>query len=68
MVADHSENLGLAPAINEGNPDLLKNAFGNKLYDFIHAGTMEGSLAACDAWMVGMLACKDPLADQKGIA
>ena len=28
VVSDHAENLGLAPAIAESNPELLKNAVG----------------------------------------
>lgn len=28
VVADHAENLGLAPMIAESNPDLLKNEWG----------------------------------------
>ena len=38
VVADHAENLGLAPMIKESNPDLLKNEMGKKLYDLVNAG------------------------------
>ena len=30
VVADHAENLGLAPMIQESNPDLLRTNFGRK--------------------------------------
>jgi hypothetical protein len=32
VVADHAENLGLAPMIVEKNPDLLKTNFGKIIY------------------------------------
>ena len=33
VVSDHAENLGLAPAIAESNPELLKNAWGKSQHD-----------------------------------
>ncbi len=33
VVADHAENLGLAPMIAESNPQLLKSAWGRKIHD-----------------------------------
>ena len=38
VVADHSENLGLAPMIVESNPELLKTEFGRKLHDWSKSG------------------------------
>jgi len=38
VVADHAENLGLAPMIAESNSDLLKNEFGKKVHDLVKAG------------------------------
>lgn len=38
VVADHAENLGLAPMIEESNPELLKSANGRRLYDMVKAG------------------------------
>ena len=38
VVADHAENLGLAPMIAESNPDLLKTEYGKKLHDLVKAG------------------------------
>ena len=38
VVADHAENLGLAPMIAESNPELLKSPNGKRLYDLVRAG------------------------------
>jgi len=38
VVSDHAENLGLAPAIEESNPELLKDPWGKKVYDMVKAG------------------------------
>ena len=38
VVADHAENLGLAPYISASNPDLLATEFGRELHDMVKAG------------------------------
>ena len=38
VVADHAENLGLAPMIAEDNPDLLATRNGRRLSDLVKAG------------------------------
>jgi hypothetical protein len=38
VVADHAENLGLAPFIAESNPELLKTEWGREVYDLVKAG------------------------------
>jgi hypothetical protein len=38
VVADHAENLGLAPFIAESNPELLKSEWGREVYDLVKAG------------------------------
>jgi hypothetical protein len=38
VVADHAENLGLAPMIAEANAELLKSENGKRLYDLVKAG------------------------------
>lgn len=43
VVADHSENLGLAPAISDSNPELLKNEWGKMEHDLVKSG-LEGGL------------------------
>jgi hypothetical protein len=38
VVADHSENLGLAPAVAASDPDLLANPWGKELHDLVKEG------------------------------
>jgi hypothetical protein len=38
VVSDHAANLGLAPMIAEGNPDLLATEYGKRLSDLVNAG------------------------------
>ena len=38
VVSDHAANLGLAPMIAEGNPDLLATEYGKRFYDLVNAG------------------------------
>jgi hypothetical protein len=38
VVADHSENLGLAPAIAASDPDLLAIPWGKKIHDLVKDG------------------------------
>ena len=35
VIADHSENLGLAPMIAESNPDLLRTEFGRQIHGLV---------------------------------
>lgn len=60
VIADHAENLGLAPMIAEANPELLQTEFGRKVYDQVQSGDVFG---AYTTWGEGMLAGKDPLAE-----
>jgi hypothetical protein len=66
VVADHSENLGLAPAIAESNPDLLKNEWGKMEHDLVKSG-LEGGIKAYDNWMATTAKQEDPLADMTGL-
>ncbi|MDK9559126.1 DUF3604 domain-containing protein [Marinobacter sp. M216] len=38
VVADHAENLGLAPMIEESNPELLRDPQGREYHDLVKAG------------------------------
>ena len=38
VVADHSENLGLAQGLEDSNPELLKSSLGQQLHDLLKAG------------------------------
>ena len=58
VVADHAENLGLAPMIAESNPELLKSEWGRKVHDLVKAGK---GFDAYDAWGAAMMARQDPL-------
>jgi hypothetical protein len=43
VVADHAENLGLAPFIAESNPELLKTEWGKAVHDMVKAGDSRGA-------------------------
>jgi hypothetical protein len=58
VIADHAENLGLAPMIAEKNPDLLKLEFGKKIANLVYSGKYGD---AYTLWGTGMTAGKDPL-------
>ncbi|WP_455366077.1 DUF3604 domain-containing protein [Kaarinaea lacus] len=62
VVADHAENLGLAPMIAEKNPDLLKIAFGKKIANLVYSGKYGDAYAL---WGDGMSKRKDPLKGQE---
>ena len=64
VVADHSENLGLAPMIAESNPELLKTEFGRRVHDLIKSGDGIGGYLA---WGEGMQTRQDPLAGNDAI-
>ena len=51
VVADHAENLGLAPLVDESSPDLLKTEFGRRVHGLVKAGQY---LDAYRAWGEGM--------------
>ena len=60
VVADHAENLGLAPMIAESNPDLLRNPFGKLVHDLVKAGNAWEAYAA---WGAEMAKNIDPIDD-----
>jgi hypothetical protein len=57
VVADHAENLGLAPLIAQSDPAILANPWGKKVYDMIKAGN---ETDAFNAWLAAMQALEDP--------
>ena len=61
VVADHAENLGLAPMIAESNPDLLRIPWGKKVHDLVKAGK---GFEAYSVWGAKMSAGDDPLDDE----
>jgi hypothetical protein len=68
VISDHSENLGLAPALVEGNPELLKNPWGKMQYELVKKGDIASVTKAYDNWMVGMGKSEDPLKEQTALA
>ena len=60
VVADHAENLGLAPLIAESNPDLLRKPWGKKVHDLVKAGK---AFEAYGVWGLEMAKGEDPLKD-----
>lgn len=65
VVADHAENLGLAPMIAESDPALLKSAWGKQVHDYAKEGTIEGMTKAFDMWIAAMQALEDPFKGQE---
>jgi len=62
VVADHAENLGLAPMIAESNPGLLQTAFGREIHGLVTAGK---HWDAYRLWGGGLSTLKDPLEGQE---
>lgn len=63
MVADHAENLGLAPLLAESNPQLLKNKYGKRWHDMAKAGK---GYAAYQEWAkLAILKGQDVINDPK---
>ena len=63
VVADHAENLGLAPFIAESNPELLKSEWGRMVHDLVKAGN---SREAFQAWLTdAVTAGTDPIDNPK---
>jgi hypothetical protein len=59
VVADHAENLGLSPMIEESNPELLKDPWGKKVHDLVKSGK---SWEAYKLWAEeGVAVGKDPM-------
>ena len=58
VIADHAENLGLAPMIEESNADLLKTEFGRLAHNLVKSGKPDEAYAA---WGAQMGAGDDPL-------
>ena len=63
VVSDHAENLGLAPFIDESNPELLKSEWGRKVHDMVKAGN---SREAFQTWLEdAVTAGTDPINSTK---
>ncbi len=62
VVADHAENLGLAPMIAESNPQLLSNTWGREIHDLVRGGDPLGAFVK---WGEAMGAVTDPIDDDE---
>mgnify|MGYP002060799846 FL=1 len=51
VVADHSENLGLAQGLETSNPELLKSSLGQELHDLLKAGKGREAFYLLVQWM-----------------
>ena len=51
VVADHSENLGLAQGLEASNPELLKTSLGQELHDMLKAGKGREAFYLLVQWM-----------------
>ena len=60
VVADHAENLGLAPLIEEDSPVVTKHKWGKQVYDLVKAGKLGDAYAL---WGTQVAAGDDPFAD-----
>jgi len=58
VVADHAENLGLAPLIAESDPELLRTEFGQKIHGLVKGGDPMGAYALWGSYMAKR---EDPL-------
>jgi hypothetical protein len=61
VIADHAENLGLAPMIAASDPALLASPWGKKAHDLVKAGK---GPEAFNMWLAAMQALDDPFAGQ----
>jgi len=64
VVADHAENLGLAPMIAESDPELLRTEFGKKMHELVRSGDPMGAYAL---WGSYMSKREDPLSGKDAL-
>ncbi len=62
LVSDHAENLGLAPALAESNPELLATEWGRQLHEILAPGTVEALGEGLNLWLATIGTGDDPLA------
>ncbi len=64
VVADHAENLGLAPLAAAGDPAVLKTDYGRRIHDLLQAGR---GAEAFDEWRTSKAAGVDPMGGEEGL-
>lgn len=62
VVTDHAENLGLPAALEENDPVLVENEWGQRIAEIYGPRTDEARLEAYGFWMDATFAGEDPLA------
>ena len=65
VIADHAENLGLAPLIKVSDPSVLSNEWGKMVHDLVKSGK---STRAFNEWIAKMQALDDPFAGNTKMA
>jgi hypothetical protein len=65
VVADHAENMGLAPLAIEGDPAILATDFGLEIHKLLKAGK---GAEAFDRWRSERASGKDPMAGENKAA
>ena len=65
VVADHAENMGLAPLAIEGDPAILATDFGREIHELLKAGK---GAEAFDRWRSERASGKDPMAGENTAA
>ena len=63
VLTDHAENLGLAPALKESNPLILKSEWGRQQHALVKQGTLDGLIQAFQNWLARVSANDDPTSD-----
>jgi hypothetical protein len=64
VIADHAENLGLAPLMEEDSPVVTEHEWGRQIYDFYKAGKLGDAYAL---WGHQVTTADDPFADTPGM-
>jgi len=65
VVADHAENMGLAPLAVVGDPAILATDFGREVHELLKAGK---GAEAFDRWRSERASGKDPMAGENAAA
>jgi len=65
VVADHAENMGLAPLALAGDPAVIATEFGKKIHDLLKA---QKGAEAFDLWRAARASGKDPMAGESSAA
>ncbi len=64
VVADHAENLGLAPLAAAGNPTVMATDYGRRIHDMLKAGQ---GVQAFDQWRASKASGIDPMGGDEGL-